>query len=115
MFKSEDFTAKTALTAARALAGTLARRTHIRVIYGEEQRVSGSLGQAVNLPGITYRLESRSTKQRERGLAEFRALWDTLSAPTCNSVLDQMGWYDPNELQWEDQRSNRRPDFSEDD
>ena len=112
MFKSEEFSTESALLAAVALATIFARRTHIRVILGEERRVSGSLGKAVNLPGITSLLEHRSPKQRERGLGEFRALWDTLSAASRNSVLEAIGWYDPVKLEWDDIRSNRRPDVS---
>ena len=114
MLSSEEFNIKTALAAAEALEVILARRTHIRVILGEERRVSGSLGKAVNLPEIRKRLESRSSKLRDQGLGEFRALWDTLSLATCNSVLEAIGWYDPGDLQWDDKRSNRRPDISED-
>ena len=113
-FKSEDFDLKTALLAAQALAKIFARRTHIKVILGEERRVAGTLGQAVNLPGMTAGLEHRSQAQRERALADFRALWNTLSASTCNTVLEDIGWYDPKKLDWEDVRSNRRPDVLDD-
>ena len=114
MFKSEEFDLKSASLAAEVLAKTLARRTHVKVIFGEERRVSGTLGLALNLPAIRKRLLSRSIKQRQRGLDEFKALWDTLSSGTCNSVLEAIGWYDPAKLEWDDQRSNRRPDLSED-
>jgi hypothetical protein len=114
MFKSEKFDLVSASLAAEVLAKILARRTHVKVVFGEERRVSGTLGFALNLPAIRKRLESRSIKQRERGLDEFKALWDTLSSRTCNSVLKEIGWYDPTKLEWDDQRSNRRPDLSED-
>lgn len=114
MFNSKKFDIETARSAAEALEITLARRTHKKVIFGEERRVSGTLGKAVNLPGIRKRLESRITKQRDRGLVDFQALWDSLSFATCNSVLKAIGWYNPDELAWDDKRSNRRPDLSED-
>ena len=114
MFNSKVFGLDTARLAAEALEATFARRTHIKVIFGEERRVSGTLGKAVNLPGIRKRLESRVSKQREQGLDEFRALWDTLSNTTCESVLVAIGWYDPDKLDWDDKRSNRRPDISND-
>lgn len=114
MFSSDEFNVQTASLAATALKTILARRTHIKVIFGEEHRVPGTLGKAVNLPGITRRLENRSSKQREQGLDEFRALWDTLSARTCRAVLEAIGWYDPHDLEWDDKRSNRQADVSDD-
>lgn len=113
MFNSEEFNVQNALLAAVALKTIFARRTHVRVILGEERRIPGTLGNAVNLPGITRHLESAVSKRREQGLREFRALWDTLSAATCKSVLDAIGWYDPLDLDWDDKRSNRRWQTSE--
>jgi hypothetical protein len=114
IFPSEEFDVKSALSAAVALKKVLVQRTYKKVVNGEERLFAGTLGEAVHVPEITARLESRSSKQRERGLEEFRALWDTLATRTRNSVLDAIGWYDPRELLWDDKRSNRRPGIAED-
>lgn len=114
MLNSELFTTSTGLSAAIALKKIFARRTHVVLVLGEERRIPGTLGNAVNLPSITRRLEHRSAKQREQALEEFKALWNTLSAVTRNSVSEVIGWYEPEELTWDDKRSNRRPDLPED-
>ncbi|MFP6805758.1 MAG: hypothetical protein VB957_00975 [Pseudomonadales bacterium] len=114
VFKSEEFHVGTALLAALALSHILARRVHKRVVFGEERLVAGTLGEAVKLPSITHCLKHRSSKQRAQGLEDFKLLWDTLSLATCQTVLDDIGWYKPQDLDWEDIRSNRRPDISED-
>ncbi len=113
-FPSERFDTKTALTAATALREILVRRKYRKVVNGEEMLFPGTLGEVVRLPAITARLENRSSKQRERGLEEFRALWGTLAPNTRKTVQDAIGWYDPGEMHWEDKRSNRQPDISED-
>ena len=114
VFKSKNFQVESALLAALALSQILARRIHRKMIFGEERLIAGTLGEAVKLPSITHRLEHRSSKQRDQGLEDFKLLWDTLSLATCQSVLDAIGWYKPQDLDWEDKRSNRRPDISED-
>ena len=114
MFKSKDFEESTALLAALALAKILVNRTRVKVVHGEEFVVPGTLGDALHLPEISHRLESRSAKSRGRGLDEFCELWDTLSRPTRSEVLDAIGWYEPNALDWEDKRSNFKPDISPD-
>jgi hypothetical protein len=113
-FPGDKFDTKTALSAATALKQILVRRKYRKVVNGEEMLFPGTLGEVVRLPAITARLENRSSKQRERGLEEFRALWGTLATNTRQSVQDAIGWYDPVEMQWDDKRSNRRPDISED-
>ena len=114
MFKSEDFDTRTALKAALALRETLAQRTHVKRVAGEERVVPGTLGEAVKLPVIISYLASRSSRRRDSGLEDFQALWNTLSSQTCNRVLLAIGWYEPKELDWDDPRSNRRPDLSGD-
>ena len=114
MLKSQEFDTSTALKAALALRKTLAQRTHVKLVRGEERVVAGTLGEAVKLPAIISQLESRSSPKRASGLEDFRTLWETLSPQTCKKVLNAIGWYDPRALDWEDPRSNRRPDLSSD-
>lgn len=101
---------ETALEAVLALERVLASRTHRKKIMGQEVLVPGQLGQALHLPLLSRRLQSKQKRQREQGLEDFLVLWDTLSNPTRRRVMDALGWYDPNSLDWEDKRSNRRPD-----
>jgi hypothetical protein len=105
----ETFTTETALDAARELQRVLAARTHRRKVMGQEVLVPGQLGEALNLPRIINRLQSKQQRQRDAGLEDFEELWPTLSPRTRQRVLDAIGWYDPKELDWEDKRSNRRP------
>ncbi len=114
MLNSQEFDIRTAQKAAVALAAILERRTRVKVILGEERVVPGTLGKVIRLPSIIARLESRVSTTRARGLEDFRQLWDTLSVQTTREVLNAIGWYEPHELDWEDPRSNRRPDLSED-
>ncbi|WP_372987058.1 hypothetical protein [Marinobacter sp.] len=105
----ETFTTETALDAATELQRVLAARTHRRKVMGQEVLVPGQLGEALQLPRIINRLQSKQQKQREQGLDDFQELWPTLSPRTRQKVLEAIGWYDPKELDWEDKRSNRRP------
>ena len=103
------FNEETALQAAEALTGVLARRTHRRKVMGQEVLVPGQLGDALRLPQLISRLKSRQQRQRDRAVEAFEALWETLSHSTRDQVWRDLGWYDPRELSWEDKRSNRRP------
>jgi Ser/Thr protein kinase RdoA (MazF antagonist) len=105
----QEFSIETALDAAGALHRVLAARTHRRKVMGQEVWVPGQLGEALHLPRIMRRLQSKQQKQREQGLDEFHELWPTLSPATREKVLHRIGWYNPKELDWEDKRSNRRP------
>ncbi len=105
----EHFTSQTALEAAVALDKILARRVHRKKVLGQEVLVPGQLGQALHLPLILRRLNSKQLRQREQGLEDFSALWQTLSATTRRNVREALGWYDPKRLDWDDKRSNRRP------
>jgi len=109
LLELETFTTETALDAAAELQRVLAARTHRRKVMGQEVLVPGQLGEALQLPRIINRLQSKQQKQREQGLDDFQELWPTLSPHTRQKVLDAIGWYDPKELDWEDKRSNRRP------
>ncbi len=108
--KSEDFETETALLAVTALKIALERRTHRRKYLGEVYQLPSTLGDVVNLPRITALLKSRSLSRREQGLEEFTYLWSTLSAATRELVLKEVGWYDHQDLDWDDKRSNRKPD-----
>jgi hypothetical protein len=104
------FTEDTALDAAVELQRVLAARTHRRKVLGQEIIVPGQLGAALNLPRIVSRLQSRQVRLRTQGLEDFQQLWVTLSLPTREKVLRAVGWYRPQELSWEDKRSNRHPE-----
>jgi len=103
------FSEESALSAAEALQHVLASRTHKRKILGEERIVPGQLGEALGLPAIIHRLQSRSGPVRSEATERFEAIWDTLSERSRQRVREALGWYDPRELDWEDPRSNRRP------
>ncbi len=105
----EIFTTETALDAATELRRVLAARTHRRKVLGQEVLVPGQLGEALQLPRIINRLQSKQQRFREQGLDDFQELWPTLSVTTREKVLNAIGWYDPKDLNWEDKRSNRRP------
>ncbi|WP_273208026.1 hypothetical protein [Marinobacter subterrani] len=109
LLELETFTTETALEAATQLRKVLAARTHRRKVMGQEVLVPGQLGDALQLPRIINRLQSKQPRQRELGLEDFQELWPTLSPQTRGRVLNAIGWYDPKELDWEDKRSNRKP------
>ncbi|TBW56226.1 hypothetical protein EZI54_09785 [Marinobacter halodurans] len=104
-----DFSIETAIEAAEALQRTLARRTHRKKVMGQEVIRPGQLGEALRLPSILAKLRSKQARRREEGLEDFQTLWPTLSSATHEKVLDEMEWYDPRSLDWDDPRSNRRP------
>ncbi len=111
---NEEFTIETALEAATALHQVLASRMHRRKVMGQDVLVPGQLGEALQLPQIIRRLQGKQQRQREQGLDDFHELWPTLSPATRDKVLNQIGWYDPNSLDWDDKRSNRRPTLNQD-
>jgi len=105
----EAFNIDTALQAASVLSDVLARRRHRKTIMGQECLVPGQLGDALGLPRIIHQLQSRNQKSRELGLARFEEVWRSLSERSRRKVRDELGWWDPKELDWDDPRSNRRP------
>ncbi|WP_040475092.1 hypothetical protein [Marinobacter gelidimuriae] len=105
----DTFTEDTALDAAVELQRVLAARTHRRTVLGQEVTVPGQLGAALNLPRTVGRLQSRQARLREQGLEDFQQLWVILSIQTREKVLRAIGWYKPQELSWDDKRSNRHP------
>src|SRR5690554_333508 len=109
LLDSDTFTVDTALEAATELQKVLASRMHRRKVMGQEVLVPGQLGEALQLPRIINRLQSKQQRMRDQGLDDFQELWPTLSAATREKVLNAIGWYDPKDLSWEDKRSNRRP------
>ena len=104
-----EFDEETALAAALALQQVLEQRTHKRKYLGQIYTVPGKLGEALNLPTILSRLGSKVATRRQAGLEAFEELWVTLSAATQSKVLEAIDWYDPEQLNWDDKRSNRRP------
>lgn len=107
--RSEEFDEQTALAAAQALTQVLAGRTHKRKVLGQVLTVPGQLGSALKVPTLISQLQSKVSTRRNQGLDGFQQLWDTLSEPTRREVLNLIGWYDPEQLDWDDKRSNRRP------
>ncbi len=107
--RGEDFDEETALAAALALSVVLAGRTHKRKVLGHVVTIPGQLGGALKLPYLITCLQSKACHRRRNGCEGFQLLWDSLSEPTRREVLSQIGWYDPQALDWEDKRSNRRP------
>lgn len=110
---SEEFSLESARLAAEALEQVLAARTHRKKYLGKIYTVPGKLGEALKLPTIIAKLNSRVTTRRDAGLEDFQFLWDTLSEATKESVLVHIGWYEPTRLDWEDKRSNRKPRISD--
>jgi hypothetical protein len=108
------FTEDTALNAVVELQRVLAARTHRRIVLGQEITVPGQLGAALNLPRTLSRLRSKQSRLREQGLEDFQQLWVTLSIQTREKVLRGIGWYKPQELSWDDKRSNRHPELDKD-
>lgn len=109
MIDSDDFDEESALAAALALHEVLAKRTHRRKYLGQVYVVPGKLGEALKLPAIISRLQSKVIRRRAQGLEDFTLLWETLSVPTREAVQEAINWYDPKSLSWDDKRSNRRP------
>jgi len=107
---SEDFDNETAHQAAQALEKVLASRRHRKTVLGQPVMVPGQLGFALKLPQMIRGLESRSHSRRQDALERFQALWETLSDSSREQVREALGWYDPRELDWDDRRSNRRPE-----
>lgn len=110
---SEEFNLESARRAAEALQAVLAARTHRKKYLGKMYTVPGRLGEALKLPTIIRKLNSRVVSRQESGLDEFQFLWDTLSEPTRQSVLELIGWYEPTDLDWDDPRSNRKPKLTD--
>ena len=110
---SEEFNLDSARLAAEALQEVFAARTHKKKYLGKIYTVPGKLGDAVKLPAIIAKLNSRVSQRQIMGLDDFQFLWDTLSETTRQTVLEKIGWYEPTELDWEDKRSNRRPKITD--
>jgi len=113
--QSNEFNTGIALQAAATLQQVLAARTHKKKMWGHEIIVPGQLGEALKLPMIISKLSSKVARRREQGLDQFRDLWDTLSFSTRKDVLTHIGWYDPEDLDWEDKRSNKRSSLGNED
>ncbi len=109
----EEFDVNSARIALPLLKEVLQRRTHIKKSLGKTYLLKGTLVAALKLPQMEDQLHSKSGPRRNKGLAAFQGLWNTLSTETRKAVLTQMGWYEPSELPWDDPRSNRRPTLEE--
>ncbi len=94
---------------AQALQQVLDSRTHKRIYLGDEIRVKGSLSKALKLPEIIRTLNSPHHERQIKAQDAIAELWATLSPSTQEHTLEKLNWYEPNALDWEDPRSNRRP------
>ena len=94
---------------AQVLEDVLSERTHKRVHLGEEIVVKGSLAKALKLPKLLKDLSSNKANIQEAAKDQFITLWTTLSQSTKDAVIRRVDWYDPQELDWDDPRSNRKP------
>jgi hypothetical protein len=107
---SDDFHIGNVLEAAIALDLILKKRVHPKKNwYGETILSPSKLGIDLGLPKILKRLNSKTISQKEKGLEDFQNIWMSLSAPTRTQVEESIGWYEPENLDWDDIRSNRRP------
>lgn len=95
-----------------SLIEVLDSRVHKKVHLGEEVLVKGSLSRALHLPETSRKLNSPRMDKQLQGKDELIMVWETLSMPTRQAVFEQLGWYDPSELDWDDPRSNRKPPLS---
>ncbi len=111
---SDDFDLERAMQAIIALEIVLQRRTHKVKYLGQEYLMPGTLGEALKLQKIMVQLQSPMLFKQKQGLELFQAIWNTLSATTCCAVLQEIGWYDPKALEWDDYRSNRQPSLKND-
>ena len=100
---------ETARTLVNALEDVLDSRTHKRDHLGEEIIVKGSLSKALKIPELKRTLSRSNDALQKQGLEQLSTLWTTLSDSTKQATLDKSGLYEPNELNWDDSRSNRRP------
>lgn len=92
-----------------AVIAVLDSRMHKRKHLGEEILVKGSLSQALHLPDLQKRLNAVNEEKQNRAREDLASVWQSLSTATRQAVIEQLGWYDPHELDWDDPRSNRRP------
>lgn len=88
--------------------GVLNKRTHKRIVLGEEITVPGSLSVALNLPTLLSRMKSRHKNRQTDARNKFIDIWPSLSDETRSQVLNQINWYESNKLPWDDPRSNRK-------
>ena len=94
---------------AQALEGVLDSRTHKRNYLGDEVIVKGSLSKALKLPEIIHKLQRNNESAQQQAQEQLEILWLTLSEETKTSVLEKAGWYQTDDLTWDDPRSNRHP------
>lgn len=114
MSEPDEFDESSALLVAESLRKVLKRRTHKKKYLGQLYELPGRLDEALNLPKIQAKLTSKVAKRRQQGAAELNELWITLSAATQAQVYEDLEWYDPKSLDWEDKRSNRQPKIGSD-
>ena len=98
------------LRLAEALQLVLNARTHKHTHLGEEIIVKGSLSKALKLPEIIKHLDASESK-RIKARAKLDDVWWSLSDNTRQRALEAAEIYQPNDLDWDDPRSNRYHNF----
>lgn len=107
-----DFSLEAQIELLDGIEQVLDNRMHKRKVMGEDVLVKGSLSKALRIPEIRRKLASRNSTRQHKGTLALAELWATLSPVTQQSVLALISWYDPSTLEWDDPRSNRRPQSS---
>ncbi len=97
------------------LIAVLNKRKHTRLVLGHEVTVDGSLSKALKLPELLKQLKSKQELKRQAAYDRLHMIWSTLSDETKHQTLDELGWYSPSDLAWDDPRSNRNPVIPDED
>ncbi len=98
-----------------ALIHVLNQRKHVRVIMGKEVLVEGSLSKALKLPELLKQINSVHRAKQDKAILQFIEIWPTLSETTRELSINALGWYEPNDLEWDDPRSNKKTRLSGED
>ncbi|CAA0119404.1 Uncharacterised protein [BD1-7 clade bacterium] len=101
--------AETTHQIAISLQDVLNERTHRKQHLGAEVIVAGSLSKALNLPLLISHLAGKSGAKHLAATEKLAEIWVTLSPLTQQKVLSRCNIYNPEEMDWEDPRSNRWP------
>ena len=105
----DKFTTEQRICCAQAIEAALNRRRHHHIIMGENVVVQGSLAKALKLPELIKKLRSPQAIKRDLAAEQLESIWQSLSQATQEHVKQELNWYDPKDLTWDDPRSNRNP------
>jgi hypothetical protein len=93
------------------LEQVLDARQHKRIHLGEEITVSGSLSKALKLSELQRKLQRYKNTDYASYKDQLEKIWLSLSNDTRQHVLELLHWYDYHDLDWDDPRSNRKPNL----